>query len=256
MKYNIALQLAYDGSDYFGWQKTSLGPSIETTLQHALEQILQEPVILQAASRTDRGVHAEGQWVNFFIERPLVPTDLKKRVNCLLPASIRVLDLKQMSEHFHPTLHAQKKEYHYQVSLSSVQLPAERFYAWHVPYPLELERMREACAYFVGEHDFSSFCNFRKNLNYKDKNRTIESVELLVPQENKLLFVITGDHFLYKMVRNIVGTLIYVGRKKIEPAAIATILSMRQRSVAGVTAPSHGLTLKKIYYPQEFMNEL
>lgn len=254
MKRNFALQIAYDGTDYFGWQKTSLGPSIEGTLQGTLELILQEPQLLQAASRTDRGVHAEDQWVNFFSEKK-IPDDLVKRLNRLLPASIRVLGLHLMPQEFHPTLHAQKKEYHYRVCVDQVQLPHERFFSWHLPYSLDLGLMQAACDHFVGEHDFSSFCNFRKNLNYPTKRRRIESLEIF-PREKELFFVVTGTHFLYKMVRNLVGTLIDIGRGRIDPSAVPAILKSAKREAAGVTAPAHGLILKKIYYPQEFQSIL
>jgi tRNA pseudouridine38-40 synthase len=256
MRQNIALKIAYDGSEYFGWQKTSLGPSIEATLQKALETILQESISLQAASRTDRGVHAEGQWVNFCTQKNPLPLDLKKRLNCLLPPSVRVLFQQQMPDFFHPTLHADKKEYHYAVCSDPIHMPTERFYSWHVPHVLNFDNMKAACSFFVGKHDFSSFCNVRKNLNYKDKSRLIETVDFSFPHYNRVLFVITGNQFLYKMVRNIVGTLIYVGRGKIKAEKIPHILQKRQRIDAGVTAPAHGLTLKKIYYPQEFNIEL
>jgi tRNA pseudouridine38-40 synthase len=255
MKQNFALKIAYDGTDYFGWQKTSLGPSVEATLQCSLEQVLQEPLALQAASRTDRGVHAEGQWVNFFSEKN-VPEDLVKRLNGLLPPSLRVLALHHMPANFHPTLHAQKKEYHYRVCISQVQLPVERFFSWHIPYQLNIEQMKIACTHFIGEHDFASFCNFRKNLNYQTKRRIIESLEMVVSDDKKLLFIIIGTHFLYKMVRNLVGTLVYVGRGKIEAGAIPSILQTGKRAAAGITAPAHGLTLKKIYYPQQIHSEL
>jgi tRNA pseudouridine38-40 synthase len=256
MKRNIALKLAYDGSDFLGWQKSCHGPTIEEALQSCLEQILQEPVALQAASRTDRGVHAEGQWVNFYSDKNFMCEGLHKSLNALLPASVRVLSVCEMPFHFHPALHAQKKEYHYQVCLGPHQLPKQRRFSWHVCHKIDFKSMESACRHFLGEHDFSSFCNFRKNLNYPDKRRQIEEVEFFLTQDNQIIFVIKGDHFLYKMVRNIVGTLIYVGRGKILSEDIPLILSTRLRAMAGITAPAHGLTLKKIYYPQEFKLEL
>ncbi len=244
---NYVLEIAYDGSSFWGWQKIHQGPTIEGTLQQVLEQILQESVTLQAASRTDRGVHADALIVNFLSNKSL---DISN-INALLPDTIRVLSLKEAPCHFHPTLHAEKKEYHYKVSLGDVQLPKNRLYSWHVPHQLDFEKMERASRFFLGEHDFSSFCNFRKNLNYKDKCRRIESL-ILKREDDFLLFSITGNNFLYKMVRNIVGTLIYVGLGKISPEEIPSIISAKKRSHAGITAPAHGLTLKKIYYPQEF----
>jgi tRNA pseudouridine38-40 synthase len=130
-------------------------------------------------------------------------------------------------------------------------MPQERYFSWHVPYSLDLEKMGRASRYFLGEHDFSSFCNVRKNLNYTHTKRTIEAVELLTPHVGSLIFAIRGDHFLYKMVRNVVGTLVFVGLGKIEPEEIPLILAARSRVKAGMTAPAHALTLKNIYYPQE-----
>lgn len=256
MSYNIALKIAYDGSQFFGWQKTSLGISVEHMLQTHLEQILQEKVDLQAASRTDRGVHAEAQVVNFLTAKAQKPVELQKSLNALLPKTIRVLFASYMPICFHPTLAVEKKEYHYHICLEAIQLPQERLYAWHVPYKLNFEQIASASLHFLGEHDFSSFCNFRKNLNYKDKIRTIESLEFFLPKKNHLIFAIKGNNFLYKMVRNIVGTLVYVGRGKIQAEAIPSILQEKKRALAGITAPAHGLTLKKIYYPQEFMVEI
>lgn len=252
MKKNIALKLAYDGSDFFGWQKTTLGPSIEGTLQTRLEQIVQEPLVLQAASRTDRGVHAEGQWVNFFTTKPLLLDELRKSLNALLPPAIRILSIHEVPLLFHPTLHAQKKEYHYTVSYGPTQMPHQRFFSWHVPQQLNLQTMQLASLHFLGEHDFASFCNFRKNLNYQNTIRCIEELEIVSLQETHLTFAVTGNQFLYKMVRNIVGTLIDVGRGRILLEALPAILRARRRSEAGVTAPPQGLTLKKIYYPQQF----
>jgi tRNA pseudouridine38-40 synthase len=253
MRCNISLQLTYDGSQFLGWQKTAMGPSIEESLQKCLEQLLQEPVVLQAASRTDKGVHAEGQWANFFTEKQIYPENLQKSLNALLPKSIRVTSIQYMPLTFHPTLHVQQKEYHYQVCLGSMQLPKERLFSWHVPYFLDLKKMEAASLYFLGEHDYSSFCNFRKNLSNQDTRRRIDEIQILSEQEKRILFVIKGNHFLYKMVRNIVGTLVYVGKGKIEVNSIPHILAMKSRIQAGVTAPAHGLTLKRIYYLPEFV---
>lgn len=256
MSHNIVLRLAYDGSPFFGWQKTPLGPTVEESLQKCLERILQLPITLQAASRTDRGVHAEEQYVNFLIEKTLDLEGVKKRLNSLLPSTIRILSIHELPPFFHPTLHAKKKEYQYQVCGGSIQYPKERAFSWHVPYQLDLTKMRRAAPFFLGEQDFSSFCNMRKNLNYKDKIRSIESLEIIELQNNRLLFILCGESFLYKMVRNIVGTLVYVGRGRIEPEELNKIFDLRSRIHAGMTAPAHGLTLKRIYYPQEFNLEV
>jgi tRNA pseudouridine38-40 synthase len=256
MSHNYVLRLAYDGTHFFGWQKTPLGFSIEEVVEKKLEQILQHRVQLQAASRTDRGVHAEDQWVNFLSSSPIETAALKRSLNALLPSTIRTLHVYQMPFDFHPTLHVLAKEYHYDLSLGSVQMPRDQLVCWHVPYPLNLDRMRSASRHLIGTHDFSSFCNFRKNLDYQDTKRHIATLELEKLSEERLLIRIIGKHFLYKMVRNIVGTLVDVGKGKIDPDAIPAVLQARKRSLAGVTAPAHGLILKKIYYPQEWFHRL
>lgn len=245
MKHNIRLLLAYDGSSFFGWQKTDAGPSVEGTLQTVLEQILQEKVTLQAASRTDRGVHAEGQVVNFFTEKS---PPSKRSLNQLLPPSIRLLDLHQVAPTFHPTLDAKGKLYTYALCLGEYQAPFHRHFSWHVPDLLKLEEMKRASLPLIGEHDFTSFCNFRENLTYPDKIRRVDRIDFIPLENNRLQIAIGGNHFLYKMVRNLVGTLVDVGRGRIEPERIFEILAAKHRPQAGVTAPAHGLTLKEIYF--------
>lgn len=245
MKQNIRLLIAYDGTSFFGWQKTNAGPSVEGTLQSVLEQILQEKVALQAASRTDRGVHAEGQVVNFLTEKS-IPS--KRSLNQLLPPSIRVLDLQEASPTFHPTLDAKGKLYSYALCMGESQAPFFRHFSWHVPDLLKLQDMQKASHYLIGEHDFTSFCNFRENITYSDKIRRVENIDFIPLENNRLLIAIRGNHFLYKMVRNLVGTLVTVGRGKMEPERIPEILAAKHRPQAGVTAPAHGLTLKEIYF--------
>jgi tRNA pseudouridine38-40 synthase len=256
MKQNYALKIAYEGTEFFGWQKTRHGPSIEETLQTCLECILQEQIVLQAASRTDRGVHAEGQLINFFSEKIFSPDKLLSGLNALLPTSIRALSLSLVPISFHPTLHAEKKEYHYQISLGPIQLPKDRHFAWHVPYRLDFEKMHRGALFFLGEHDFSCFCTNRKNLNYTHKRRLITEIDIISLNPSNLLFTVQGNHFLYKMVRTLVGTLVYIGRGKILSENIPSILEKGLRSLAGMTAPAHGLTLKRVYYPQEFRLEV
>lgn len=214
-------------------------------MQNVLEQILQEPIKLQAASRTDKGVHAEGQIVNFITQK-----DPPKKIslNRLLPSSIRVLEIIVVPIDFHPSLHATGKLYTYQICFSPIQLPFHRHVSWHVPALLDIDSMREAATHLLGEHDFSAFCNVHENLNYPHKRRYIERIDLIQLAPNRLQIQIKGNHFLYKMVRNLVGTLAYVGSGKLLPDAIPKILASKQRPQAGITAPAHGLTLQEIYF--------
>jgi tRNA pseudouridine38-40 synthase len=248
---NVVLVVAYDGARYFGWQKTNFGPSIEACLEGAICRILQEKAALQAASRTDRGVHALGQVVNFTTERNIPDFDkFLIGMNGLLPKDIVVLSVKEAKADFHPTLKAASKLYSYEISNSPFQLPCQRFYAWHVHAPLDLERMKLAAKHLEGTHNFKSFCNAKIDEEYEDHIRTVSEIHLM-REEDKILIEIRGIHFLYKMVRNIVGTLVYVGCDKIQVEEIPEILKKRDRKAAGVTAPAHGLTLIKINYQEE-----
>lgn len=248
---NISLLLAYDGTRFLGWQKTKEGPSIEGALQSILEQILQEPVVVQAASRTDAGVHAQGQIVNFTSSKTGLNLDrFCRSLNCLLPKDMVVLHAKQMPLEFHPTLDCQEKEYHYWTCNGPAQLPIHRFYSWHYPYFLDIPEMRKAAQLLIGVHDFHAFCNNLKNKEYDHYIREITSLEIQRQQENRLQFAIKGPNFLYKMIRNIVGTLVYIGAGKIKAEMIPKILSCCDRTQAGMTAPAHGLTLYKVFYTQ------
>lgn len=249
-KKNLKLIVAYDGQGYLGWQKTDTGPSIENALQTVLEQIFQEPITLQAASRTDAGVHARGQVVNFYTSklRTSLPR-LQASLNGLLPSDIAVLQVTEEPFAFHPTLDCLGKEYHYTISHGSTQLPQHRFYSWHYPYSLDPDAMRAAARAFVGEHDFSAFCNFQKNASYTDWIRSVSDVSIIELPEHQLQISVKGNHFLYKMVRNIVGTLAQVGRGLIASDAIPQILASRDRTQAGLTAPACGLCLFRVFYP-------
>jgi tRNA pseudouridine38-40 synthase len=245
-KRNIKLILAYEGTHYLGWQKTAMGPSIEEELEKAVTQILQHPVRLQAASRTDAGVHAEGQVVNFFTESEMPLDKLQKGLNGILPNDISVLKMETASEDFHPTLGSQGKEYHYSVCLGSTQLPFYRNFSWHFTQPVDVEAMKRAALYLIGSHDFSAFTNERQENNVREIfDITIESLD------NRIKIRVAGNNFLYKMVRNIVGTLLYVGCGKLTSEEIPAILKSKDRTLAGVTAPAIGLVLKEVFYDRK-----
>lgn len=246
---NIKLTIAYDGTHYKGWQKTKEGASIEETLQAVLEQILQHPVELQAASRTDAGVHAHGQVVNFFT--PKLPHNFDKlnvSLNSLLPKDIAVLASELEEPSFHPTINASSKEYHYYTCCTPVQMPQNRFYSWHYHYPVDLAVMEDAAALLCGAHDFSTFCNKQKGQAYSHYVREILTIDIQPLDGGRYRFVVHGNRFLHKMVRNLVGTLIYIGRGKIAIEALPTILTSKDRTLAGMTAPAHGLVLHKVFY--------
>ncbi len=247
---NIALTLAYDGGAYLGWQDNAHGSTIEATLRQVLEQILQQPLKLQAASRTDVGVHAEGQVVNFVIDRKGINLEsLHKSVNALLPSDMAVKELWKADLNFHPTLDCIGKEYHYHLCLGQVQLPLLRHTSWHCPYDLDIAAMKGAAEKLIGTHNFRAFCNMRKGLNYDSFERSITRLDVVPVAGQRLRIEVEGSSFLYKMVRNLVGTLVYVGRGELTVDDVARILDLQDRTQAGVTAPAHGLSLMRVAYP-------
>jgi len=244
---NIALTLAYDGTRYFGWQKTKDGPSIEEEVEVVLERILQHPVLLQAASRTDRGVHASGQIVNFFTDKKSNLNNLQYGINALLPNDIRVMEAVEKPLDFHPTLDAISKEYHYKIAISKVLHPLMRFHHWHYPCEVDITSMRQAASLLIGKHDFSALRNERKGLKKDDTIRELLKID--IEQQNEIITMkMFGDNFLYKMARNIAGTLLYVGTQKIGIESIQEILKSKDRTRMGITAPAHGLLLYRIYF--------
>lgn len=229
--------IAYDGTNYFGWQKTETGPSIQEELEKALLRITGKASFPEAASRTDRGVHAEGQVIQFSLQVDKDPKKLLRGLNAVLPDDIRVKEI--IYKEFHPTLDAIGKEYHYQICQGIAQDPTKRLYSWHFHYPLDIEKMKQAIPHLLGTHDFTALANEPE----KNPICTLESISF------DGMFRIKGDRFLYKMVRNLVGTLLYVGSGKLAPEAIPPILASKDRKQAGVTAPAHGLYLHQVFYP-------
>lgn len=243
--YNHKLLLTYDGSAFFGWQKTKEGPSIQETVEEAAEIILREPISLTGASRTDRGVHAVGQVVAFQSHNPITSyATFQKGLNALLPLTIRVLKAEKAALDFHPTLEALTKEYRYYICQKG--LPHHLLYSWHYPYALDLDKMKEAAAYFLGEHDFAAFTNVKKNERYDNTVRRLDQFDII--EGERLEMRLVGNHFLYKMVRNLVGTVVYVGRGKIALEELPLILHQKERRLAGITAPASGLWLHHIHY--------
>lgn len=244
---NIKLTVVYNGTNYLGWQKTKMGPSIEEALEKILSQILRQKIRLQAASRTDAGVHAEEQVVNFFSEKTDIDLyRLKRGLNGLLPDDISIKAIENAPIDFHPTLDCSGKEYHYQICNSRAQLPFYRQFSWHYYYPLCIDEMQKAADGLIGKHDFSAFCNDKTTA--QNNIREIYQIDVLPLESERLKIRIHGNAFLYNMVRIIVGTLVYIGAGKLNSDSIVEILNSRDRTKAGITAPAHGLTLHKVFY--------
>jgi len=239
---NIKLEACYVGTPFYGWQKTESGPSIESELELVLERLLQHKVVLQAASRTDRGVHAKAQIVNFFTDRDFALFTIQKALNGQLPKQIRITGIEEMSHAFHPTLDTTGKEYHYHLTLSPFQSPFERETHWHIHQDLNLTKMEQVMPYFLGEKDFSALQNDRKN----PVDNTVCNLTQFSFEGDR--FTLIGNRFLYKMVRNLVGTVVYVGLNKIDPDHVLDAFEKGNREELGMTAPAHGLVLHRVYY--------
>lgn len=247
---NLKLTISYDGTGYLGWQETAYGPSIESALRQVLEQILQHPVVLQATSRTDAGVHARKQAVNFFTSSLKTGIDrLQHSLNRLLPENIAVSEIEEKPDSFHPTLDCKQKEYRYYICLEPVQLPQHRLYSWHCYYPLQIETMRDALPVLLGKKNFKTFCNGKEKIEkVQDFTRELTDLEILELEGNRLCIRMKGNRFLYKMARNVAGTLVSIGRGKIKGEDLETILQSGDRTLAGVTAPAHGLFLHDVFF--------
>ncbi len=249
---NIKLIIAYDGTDYCGWQKQKNGLTIQGKLEKLLAIICNQQVTLHGAGRTDAGVHALAMTANFHTNSTISLTKLQKGLNSLLPGAIKIMSLAEMDENFHSRFSVSSKTYLYKIFTGDIQLPCERFATAHVPFKLSLNNMRSCLEIICGCHDFASF----ETSGSRDKSissgrgsvRTIFEATLLEKKENYLQFEFTGDGFLRHMIRNLVGTLLEVGNNRKTVADFKTILQKKSRSAAGTTAPAHGLHLLKIHY--------
>lgn len=236
------LTVAYDGTNYHGWQIQPNGETIESVLNRCLSGLLQEKTEVIGASRTDSGVHALCN-VAVFDTNTTIPADrLAYALNARLPADIKIQGSKEVDISFHPRYCDSRKTYEYRIYNAEFPMPTERLYA-HFSYThYDVERMREAAGYFVGTHDFKSFCS--TDSQAENTVRQIEQAE--VDRNGNLIAIrVAGRGFLYNMVRIMAGTLMEVGRGNLEPRDIEQILAAKDRSAAGPTAPACGLTLMK-----------
>ncbi|MBI4550335.1 MAG: tRNA pseudouridine(38-40) synthase TruA [Candidatus Omnitrophica bacterium] len=242
---NIRLVLEYDGTRFFGFQKQKRARTIQREIQKALFRILRERVSVIPASRTDSGVHARGQIVNFKTRSGIPLPNIRRALNSYLPEDLAVRKISLAPGNFHARYHAKRKRYCYRLLTGSDRRPLERFYAAHCSFPLDVPLMQKAARRLVGRKDFRSFQAHSEG--EKSTVRTLYRSE--VRKKGQFLhFVFEGDGFLYNMVRNIVGTLLLVGRGKISLADFDRILEARDRRQAGPTAPPQGLVLEKVSY--------
>lgn len=240
------LTVAYDGSAFVGWQQQAHGASVQEALQHALRMLLGHEVFCRAAGRTDAGVHAMGQVVSFVSPRTMPPTAFQHGMRHYLPSSIAVLAASIAADDFDARFSASGKLYRYQIWNAPVRSPLQQATHWHVRFPLDRQAMQEAAQHLVGRHDFASFR--AANCERKTTVRTLHRVELRVPvaEEPALHIEVEGTAFLKYMVRNLVGTLVEVGKRRMKPARMAEVLASCDRTQAGPTAPPHGLILWRV----------
>ena len=236
----IMLTVAYDGTNYCGWQVQKNGNTIEGELNRCLSELLKEDIKVIGGSRTDSGVHALGNIAVFDTKARMPAGKISYALNQRLPEDIRIQESKEVSSDFHPRRCHSRKTYEYRIYNAEFPMPVRRLYSYFTYVPLDEKRMQDAAAYFVGEHDFKSFCS--AGAVVESTVRTI--FDMQVYREGKEIMIrVTGNGFLYNMVRIMAGTLIEVGRGNIEPSEIKRILEKRNRGAAGPTAPAEGLTL-------------
>lgn len=242
---NVRIEIEYDGSNYHGWQRQAGFNSIQQELEQAVEKVTGETVVIHGSGRTDTGVHALHQVAHFQTGSKLPDDKIFRALNSYLPEDISVLKVQTATAKFHARFDAVSKRYLYMLRSSKVEKPLSRRFTYWIPQAVDLGKMREGARHFLGAHDFASFAGVGKDP--KDTKRTIYSFKIF-QRKDLLLFFVEGDGFLMHMVRNMVGTLILVGRGKLAPQTIETILRAKDRKQAGPSAPAHGLYLLRVKY--------
>jgi len=264
---NLRLTIAYDGTDFHGWQRQPNVPTVQGCLEDGLMRITGAEVKLYGSGRTDAGVHAASQVANFNTGCRIPCENLQKALNDLVPWSVRIREVSEAAEDFHARYHARAKTYRYRILRAPVCSPFFWRFVEHHPYPLDHRRMAEAARLLEGEHDFTSFAASSRDedddlpgaVSEPSSQQPAKHVPSMVriifssrlwwrPRMKLLTYEVRGNGFLHHMVRNIAGTLIEVGRGKLAPADVLRILGARDRSLAGPTAPARGLCLMKVDY--------
>ncbi|MBU5455747.1 tRNA pseudouridine(38-40) synthase TruA [Caproiciproducens sp. MSJ-32] len=242
---NIKLTIEYDGTNYLGWQKQKNGETIQGKLEEAISLLTKEEVELIGSSRTDRGVHAKAFVANFKTKSTIPADKFREAINHKLPEDIVIIKSEEVDINFHSRYDAKGKTYSYSIINREIYPAIGRNYLYHVKKQLDISSMKEACKYFVGTYDFSAFKSSGSSV--KTSVRTIK--DLHIEEEDRIIKIyVTGDGFLYNMVRIIVGTLLMVGNNKIKPEEITNIIESKDRQKAGICVPARGLTLEKVYY--------
>ena len=242
---NLRLDICYDGTRYRGWQRLAGDDNtVQGKIEQALSRILEESVEISGSGRTDAGAHALGQVANFHCRSDMSCDHILQQLRRYLPEDIGIYSCQEVPERFHARLNAKLKTYRYRIWNSSLPCVFDRKYVYIYPEALDLDAMRLAAAHFIGEHDFSAFC---ANRNFKKSTlRRIDSFRIERAGE-ELVFTVTGNGFLYNMVRIMVGTLLEVGRNQRSSDSIPMLFG-EKREKAGVLVPAQGLCLMEVEY--------
>ena len=247
---NLKLILAYDGSEFSGWQVQPDTATIQGALSSAIGRVTGEKVLPQGSGRTDAGVHALAQVATFTTQSSVPVPNFIKALNNILPPAIRVLEIAEVAPNFHARKSAKAKTYRYRIYRGPVCPPFLARYVWHYPYPLDEPAMQAAAAIVIGEHDFTSFAAVDPE---RGRDEEVSNVRCILSStwsrdEDEFTYSVRGNGFLHHMVRNLVGTFLLAGKGTLKPLQIAHILEARNRSAAGATAPAHGLCLLSVEY--------
>ncbi|MGB7190182.1 MAG: tRNA pseudouridine(38-40) synthase TruA [Acidobacteriaceae bacterium] len=252
---NWKLTLAYDGTDFHGWQVQPGHSTIQGELADAIERVTGERVLPQGSGRTDAGVHARAQVASCQLAAPIPPQNFQRALNRTLPAAIRVLGAEHAAPSFHARHSVVAKTYEYRIYRGEICPPWIARYVYALNWPLDVEKMKQAATLVLGQHDFTSFAATDPDLTARQSDpaaptsniRTIFSSGW-TEEEDLLIYKVRGTGFLHHMVRNLVGTFLDAGRGQIDPESVPTILQQKSRAAAGATAPARGLFLDSVEY--------
>jgi tRNA pseudouridine38-40 synthase len=240
---NIKLVIEYDGTNFVGWQSQINGRSVQDSIANVLEQILQEPITLIGAGRTDSGVHAHGQVANFHTQSTMSVGQMLSALNGLLPEEVYIVSAEELSEKFNARFDAKERCYRYFISLKPSAIG--RQYHWFVKYDLSVDTMNKAAAMIIGEHDFESFCKYEAEVDHYmcnvAKSDWTKSADMLT-------YEVRANRFLHGMVRALVGTMVDIGRGYIPLSAFGEIMAAKDRRKAGMAVPASGLFLEEVLY--------
>ncbi|AYW47903.1 tRNA pseudouridine(38-40) synthase TruA [Tetragenococcus osmophilus] len=239
--------IAYDGTNFSGFQSQINGRTVQDEIEKTLSKIANQAIKIRGSGRTDAGVHALGQVIDFSWPFERVPEKLRFALDTQTPADIAINQMELVSDDFHSRYQAKEKIYEFRVDIGKPRSPFRRFYSSYYPYELDVEKIKRALPDFLGTHDFTSFCSGKSVV--KNKTRTIyEATMEMNEDKDEIVFTFRGDGFLYNMVRIMIGTLLKIGNGRISPDAIPQIIAACDRNAAGPTAHPEGLYLKEVKY--------